>query len=167
MTIPRRHNFKWSVNEINSLHREYELLKLDPQEIADKHNRSVLAILFKLKEENIIENSARNGWRFEKGATGATWVQNLLANQDEDEDEDEYSSEYEDEEQCLSDSSSECSYEEDEEDELSFRNHIYDSFNSTNSRVAKLEESLDDIKNMISHMFSKLKKNKVLRSYEL
>ena len=151
MTIPRRHNFKWSVSEINSLQREYELLELEPQQIANKHNRTVLAVLFKLKEEGIIENSARNGWKFEKRATGATWVQNLTANQKEDEDEDE------DEDRSLSDSSSECSYEEDEEDDSSFRNHIYNSINSTNNRVAKLEESLDDIKNMISHMLSKFK----------
>ena len=165
MTIPKRHNFKWSINEINSLQREYELLELDPQQIAEKHRRTISSILFKLRQEGIIENSARNGWKLNKSASGSSWVQDLSSNEDKH----DYS-EDEDEEQTLSDSSSECSYEEDEEDEedeISFRNHIYDSFNSTNSRVAKLEESLDEMKNMISHMFSKLKKNKVLRTYEL
>jgi hypothetical protein len=54
MQNPSRHNFKWSVNEILTLHREYDLLKLSVQEIADKHKRTPHAIIYKLINENII-----------------------------------------------------------------------------------------------------------------
>ena len=41
MTLPRRNGNKWNVNEILDLQREYELLEMDIQEIAKKHERSV------------------------------------------------------------------------------------------------------------------------------
>jgi hypothetical protein len=51
----RRNGFKWTVNEILSLQREYELLELTIQEIALKHDRTIEAILYKLYNENIID----------------------------------------------------------------------------------------------------------------
>lgn len=54
MQNPSRHNFKWSVNEILALHREYDLLKLSIEEIANKHKRTPHAIIYKLVNENII-----------------------------------------------------------------------------------------------------------------
>ena len=54
MTQPYRHNFKWNVNELLSLQREYELLEWTIQEIAYKHQRSVRAILCKLEAEGFI-----------------------------------------------------------------------------------------------------------------
>ena len=51
---PTRNGFKWNVNELLSLQREYELLQLPIQEIAERHNRTVDAILYKLYNENII-----------------------------------------------------------------------------------------------------------------
>jgi hypothetical protein len=46
---------KWSVSECLRLEREYDLLKLPIQEIADLHGRSVSAIMFKLDKENIAD----------------------------------------------------------------------------------------------------------------
>ena len=43
-----RHGNKWTVNELLSLQREYELLEWSVQEIAEKHKRTVEAILFKI-----------------------------------------------------------------------------------------------------------------------
>jgi len=45
---------KWSINELLSLQREYELLEWTIQQIAEKHQRSVEAILFKLEAEGLI-----------------------------------------------------------------------------------------------------------------
>ena len=61
MTTYRRSGFKWSVNELLSLQREYELLEWTVQQIAAKHERSVEAILFRLEDEGFIDswNSAR------------------------------------------------------------------------------------------------------------
>lgn len=51
-----RHRYKWSINEVLSLQREYELLELSIQEIAIKHKRKVDAIIYKLLEEEFVEN---------------------------------------------------------------------------------------------------------------
>ena len=52
----KRHNFKWNINEVLKLQREYELLKMPIQKIAILHCRSVRAILCKLEREGFIEN---------------------------------------------------------------------------------------------------------------
>jgi len=48
-----RHNYKWSINELLSLQREYELLRLPIQDIAAKHKRTTQAIIHKLIEEDL------------------------------------------------------------------------------------------------------------------
>jgi hypothetical protein len=55
MSTPRRNGFKWAITEINTLQREYELLELDIQQIAAKHERTVESILYKLYNERFIE----------------------------------------------------------------------------------------------------------------
>lgn len=57
----RRQGNKWTINELISLQREYELLELTVSEIAEKHQRSETAILYRLESEGLIEswNSAR------------------------------------------------------------------------------------------------------------
>ena len=54
--LTRRNRYKWSVNEILSLQREYELYELSIQEIALLHKRSVFSILHKLEKEQMIVN---------------------------------------------------------------------------------------------------------------
>jgi hypothetical protein len=54
--MPKRNGFKWSINEVLRLQREYELLELTVQEIATLHDRSVNAILCKLEDEGFITN---------------------------------------------------------------------------------------------------------------
>jgi hypothetical protein len=48
---PIRSNKKWTVTECLQLQREYELLGLSLEEIAQLHKRSVSAIMFKLDKE--------------------------------------------------------------------------------------------------------------------
>ena len=52
---------RWTINELLSLQREYELLEWSVQQIAEKHQRTVEAILFKLEAEGFIScwNEAR------------------------------------------------------------------------------------------------------------
>jgi len=61
MNSYNRNGRKWSVSEILSLQREYELLEMNVQDIAIKHERTVSAILHKLVFEEFIErcNDAR------------------------------------------------------------------------------------------------------------
>jgi hypothetical protein len=52
----KRNGRPWTVNEILQLQREYELLEWNIQQIASKHQRTVDAILYKLEEEEFIDN---------------------------------------------------------------------------------------------------------------
>ena len=56
-----RNGNRWNINELLSLQREYELLEWSVQQIAEKHQRTVEAILFKLEAEGFIScwNEAR------------------------------------------------------------------------------------------------------------
>lgn len=60
--ICKRHFFKWNNRELIELQREYELLELSIQEIANRHRRSVNAILCRLEKENFIRD-----WNQAKG----------------------------------------------------------------------------------------------------
>jgi len=46
---------KWTINECLQLHREYELLQLSMDEIAEIHKRSPRAIMYKLDAEGIAD----------------------------------------------------------------------------------------------------------------
>jgi len=52
----KRHYNRWTVNEILSLQREYELLEMTVKQISLKHQRSVYAILYKLELEGFIDS---------------------------------------------------------------------------------------------------------------
>lgn len=58
----RRHNFRWNINEILRLQREFELLGFTIQEISNLHERSTKAILYKLEKEGFIKS-----WSVVKG----------------------------------------------------------------------------------------------------
>ena len=51
-----RQNYKWNINELLRLEREYELLELNVNEIAKLHQRTATAIAMKLQSEGIISN---------------------------------------------------------------------------------------------------------------
>ena len=50
----KRANKRWTINEVLTLQREYELLELSVTDIAVRHERSADAIAFKLKSEGFI-----------------------------------------------------------------------------------------------------------------
>ena len=55
-----RHGYKWTIPEILSLQREYELLHLSIPKIAQIHNRSEKAIIAKIEHENFqYENTTK------------------------------------------------------------------------------------------------------------
>lgn len=53
---PKRHNKPWSVQEVLQLEREYHLLEWNTLQIAKKHQRSELSILYKLRSEEWIHS---------------------------------------------------------------------------------------------------------------
>ena len=131
MTQPYRHNFKWNVNELLSLQREYELLEMTIQDIADKHERTTDAILYRLQKEGFIET-----WIDARGYQEYSKTFNYIVGSLDsgvnayDYGEDVNDTEYSDED------------EEDDED--------YDTYIPTLSeRVWGLETAVSDIKEMI------------------
>lgn len=62
---PARHNKRWNTIETETLHREYDLKEMAVEKIASAHERTVFAILHKLKKENLINDKWSNvrGWR--------------------------------------------------------------------------------------------------------
>ena len=51
--LPKRNRRAWTINECLQLQREYELLNIPVVDIAEKHQRSIRSILYKLEEEGL------------------------------------------------------------------------------------------------------------------
>jgi hypothetical protein len=152
MTLPYRHNFKWSINELLSLQREYELLEMSIQDIARKHERSVDAILYRLQKEGMIETwiDARGYQEYSK--TFSYLVGSLDSNvntydygEDIDVTDDDYvndkDSDYEDE---------------NEESDVSGDDEDNDDISNLSERVWDLETAVNDIKGMINTLLSRI-----------
>ena len=154
-TIAKRHGNKWCVNELLTLQREYELLELTVQEIANRHQRSVDSILYKLEDEGFITS-----WNEARGFNSSL-VQNtsILENvecveedvdedyvdeEEEDDDDDDY--DYVDDE----DEDEDDDYVDDDDEEVS------DDMTKLADRVWSLETSVNDIGTMVKQLFDSL-----------
>jgi len=160
MTLPYRHNFKWSINEILSLQREYELLEMTIQDIASKHERSVDAILYRLQKEGMIETwiDARGYQEYSK--TFPYLVGSLDSNVNtydygedldvtDDDNVNDNDSDYEDEEE-----ESDVSEDEEEESDVSEDEEDNDDISNLSERVWDLETAVNDIKGMINTLLA-------------
>ena len=54
-TTYKRNGFKWNVNELLSLQREFELLDWSIDQMAESHKRTPNAIMFKLDQEGLAD----------------------------------------------------------------------------------------------------------------
>ena len=135
MTTYRRSGFKWTVNELISLQREYELLEWTVQQIAEKHERSVEAILFRLEEEEFISswNTARgyNQINYQNAIEGGDSLESNVQEEEDEEDDDEESSICEDP----------------------------NDIQVLTERVLTLENIIFDVKDMMQQLMSEMKKN--------
>jgi predicted nucleic acid-binding Zn-ribbon protein len=66
-----RCGYKWTINEVLSLEREYELLEWTIQDIATKHKRTTRAILCKLEDEGFIKS-----WQEARGIENYNFMDN-------------------------------------------------------------------------------------------
>lgn len=154
MNYTRRGN-KWTVNEILSLQREYELLEMDIQEIALKHGRSVQAILYKLDKEEIINN-----WNDARG------YNNYLNKSESHEGEyvygdDQYVSDDDDYIETQ-DASDDDSYDvSDDEQDVSDDDESDDDDEIVNltRRVGYVENTVNEIKNLITNLLKSINNN--------
>lgn len=156
-TYKRRGN-KWNINELLSLQREYELLEWTVQQIAEKHQRSIEAILYRLESEGFISswNDARG---FDMKSYKAS-IENDVSTNDCVCNEESCVDDEDEEEQCGDDNDSEYFGEEEDEDEDE-EDDEYEcddpsELEKLSDRVWSLETTVTDIKDMVQQLFNKL-----------
>jgi len=108
----RRYGNRWTVNELLNLQREYELLELPLAEIASRHQRTVMAIMYKLDQENLADFNELYEQTF--GVKRSETLVNLAetynsCDDDDESQEDESQDDESQEEDDDDDSSSDCS----------------------------------------------------------
>jgi len=160
MNMYSRAGFKWSVNEILSLQREFELLEWNIDQIALKHKRTPDAIMYKLDEEGFADfNVLYSNYhdlnapiQVERKASSAL---NLLSDYDDNE-----------ETVCDDDTDKDYSYNEDEDEDEDYEDEDYededyeddddhdeeDEIANLSQRVDGLEEGISEIRNMLKQM---------------
>jgi len=138
---------KWTVNEVLSLQREFELLGWDIDQIAEKHGRTANAIMFKLDQEgfadyNVLYSNYHNlNAKMPVGRTQKQLVlETFLSDDDGEEDDDDTVVDDEHDEDYVDDDG-----EEDDDDNI-------DDEDPLTERVAKLESGLDEIRNILKQM---------------
>jgi hypothetical protein len=178
MNTNKRNGNSWTVNELLSLQREYELLEWNIQQIAEKHQRTERAILFRLESEGIITSwNAARGFDMESYKSSIeedVVTEDCDCNEescvDDDVDEEQEDDEVEDQDCCDDDEDYVADEEEDEEEEEEDEEEEDDvsEVEKLSERVWSLETAVTDIKDMVQHLFNNLvssnqKKRKPLR----
>ena len=153
----RRQGNKWTINELISLQREYELLELTVQEIAEKHQRSETAILYKLESEGLIES-----WNNARGFVSDDYQNSVSYNKEQ--------VEAEVEECCGGDDDEEYQFVEEAESDDDDISEDESEVEKLTERVWSLETSVGEISSMVKNIYSMLsakqsnKKRKPLRN---
>lgn len=147
MRTINRNGYKWSINEILSLQREFELLGWDIDQIAAKHGRTVNAIMYKLDQEGFADyndlfsnyhyHSSNNAKLASSRTQRVVSLEPSLSDDDDTVIDDEQDEDYVD--NCEEDDDDDD--DEDDEDPLT-------------ERVCKLESGLDEIKHMLKMLTS-------------
>lgn len=131
-TYNARSGNKWSIPELITLQREYELLELNVDEIARRHKRSVFAILARLESEGIIAVWATARGYMESNVP-VCGDDDSESEADDDDDEDYKSSDSEDD---------------DDDDIESEKSDV----NKLSDRVWNLETSVNEIGGIVKQM---------------
>ena len=153
-----RTGFKWSVNEILSLQREFELLGWNVQEIADKHKRTPNAIMHKLDLEGFADYNVLYSDFYKMNAQNpVSSTQQLSVEVDDDATElDDDATELDDDATELDDHDEDYVDEEEEEDEDEDED---DEVENLSQRVDGLEEGIIEIRSMIQQMMQTFSKS--------
>ena len=142
MNTHARTGYKWTVNEILSLQREFELLGWSINQIAAKHCRSPKAIMYKLDQEGFADyNVLYNQYQTLNDVVA------LEPSLSEDDDSQSLSDDYIDDDI------------DDDKDDRS--NYEYDD--QLSKRLCKLESGMDEVKKMLENITSNIynKRNEI------
>jgi hypothetical protein len=145
----KRNGFKWGINEILSLQREFELLNWSIDEMALKHKRTPNAIMLKLDQEGFADYNVLYSNYYDLNAQMPVHKKETcdLSVEEEEDDEEEYDEEYE---ACDEDDDDEA-----EDDEMTV----------LSDRVNMLEDAVHEIKTMIQNMMNSMFNKQNLQSY--
>jgi cobalamin biosynthesis protein CobT len=155
MSTHTRNGFRWSVNEILSLQREFELLGWSIEQIAEKHKRTPNAIMYKLDQEgfacyNDLNSECHNlhdSKTFENNSN--TWLEYNVIEEDEDNDDEDNDDEDNDDED--NDENYE-NYDNNEDDDSEYEEeNVVDNLSD---RVFLLEEAVSEIKDMLKQLMT-------------
>ena len=186
MGLLRRNNFKWNINELLALQREYELLGMSIQDISSKHGRTIESILFRLQQEKFIETWIDATGYQEYSKTQSIFPDSFICKsntdsdsdyQESDDKDDKDDSDYEEESESELDDDEESENEEseneeseNEEDELDDDEDYEDEdedeedevvsqkneISALDKRVWSLENTVNDVKKLIMSIVYKL-----------
>ena len=163
MNTYKRSGNRWTVNELLSLQREYELLEWTVGQIAEKHQRSVEAILFRLESEGFISS-----WNEARGFDAQQYQNSFTETNQQRSVVDKYADVFadDDEETVLDDCAAEDSeyFDEgiEEEDDMSIDDEQSDVDRLT-ERVWNLETSVNEIGSMVKQLFDTMVSKKSTR----
>jgi hypothetical protein len=167
MTLYSRNGFKWSVNEILSLQREFELLGWDVDTIAHKHSRTPNAIMHKLDQEGFADFNVLYSNYHDLNSpipvdnTNNLYFQDYIDGDDEDDEDDE------DNEDAIANNVNDSDYDsdydnddddnDDDDDDSEYLDN--DDTSNLSERVYLLEESISEIRDMLKTMMSSITKS--------
>ena len=151
-----RAGFKWTVNEILSLQREFELLGWTIDQIALKHKRTPNAIMYKLYQEGFADyNVLYSNYHDLNSRIPVKKPTNLQLNydydteiDDSDVDDDKNDEDYVD--------SQDSEYSEEEEEENDYKQHVIDNLSQ---RVYNLETVVYEIQIILNQLNSNKSNN--------
>ena len=135
MNATKRTGNRWTINELLSLQREYELLELSIVEIALRHQRTPNAIMFKLDNEGFADYNDLFGQLYSLRQTDIVKEDNEDVDEEEDNEEEDNDSEY---------------FGEDMSDD------VVSQVDNLNERVWNLETSVNEISSMVKKMFDNM-----------
>jgi len=141
----KRNGYKWGVNEILSLQREFELLNWSIDEMALKHKRTPNAIMSKLDQEGFADYNVLYSSYHELTQMKAVDVTNWLAS--------------------TKNINQQMSVNETQKYDLSFEVEDVDETTDLSNRVNVLEGAVYEIKSMVQQMMNSMSKSQNLKSY--
>ena len=157
-TTYKRNGNRWTINEILTLQREYELLEWSVYKIAEKHQRTVMAILCKLKAECFIQHfKEARGFDVEEYKKSIDESYDCQNNNEHEEDADDDETENE---CCDEDDDDYVPQDNDEEDEEYEEDNDYDyevdEVEQLTDRVWSIQTSVNEISSIVKSIFGLL-----------
>ena len=161
-----RAGFKWSINEVLSLQREFELLGWDIDQIAAKHKRSPDAIMYKLDNEGLADYNVLYSNYYNLNSPipvsikKAVSALNLLSHHLVEDNDDEYLDDSQDEDYEDQDDDEYVDDGDDHDDDEYLDDGDGDEIANLSERVEVLEESIFEIRDMIKKLMTSISVNK-------